>query len=526
MQYDWKLDRNPLTEMCHGGCRHLMSSLAKSKPGIESLPRRHAIEYWIDEATDVLVRRNRLDFLATFPLFAGEVATATNTTWEEVARAVDYGFPAIDAISSAVRIKKSVVRFLRGKCPTQVGLDWVEQPAFLLRLLDHLAPHQWPSHQRDWESFNSIYHGAVRSTSDTVWNRHRLAVRQHLFLDLCGIGYRNATRRLDAIWPEGIFWEQIRSFVRALEIWVWHQAVCQGFNPIVASQAEVRLPSDLLISYPAIKIHQMAKRWHHIYTFFVANKLDRHLPTWPALIGTPVKADGLSVVSLVSREALVNESEALNHCSWMYVRNCVRGTTHIVSIRDPNGNSLSTAEIRLTEPGAIAMYSVVQHRARKNSEPSESCHRALSVALEQLSDPESPNWIGNVADQMLRWNTEIEKRLADSPELTVHEGIQACLVDALPGYPTLLQWVTRRLEDEEGLYRHRNDLAEEKLRAVGLADENTSQRLYDIAFFDQMADDELKEFDEKLKGNNCYYESWAEHWMGLPFWYFHQTNRA
>lgn len=503
-----------------------MSSLAKSKPGIESLPHRRAIEHWVDEATDILVRRNRLDFLATFPLFAGEVATATNTTSKEIARAVDYGFPAIEAISSAVGVKKSVVRFLRGKLPTQVGLDWVEQPAHLLRILNHLPPHQWPSEQDDFESFNLFYCGAIRSTSDPTLKRDRLALRQHLFLDLCSMGYRNATRRLNTFWPEGIFWEQIRTFVRALEIWVWHQATCQGFNPIVACQAEARLPSDLLISYPAIKIHQMAKRWHHIYTFSVANKLDRHLPAWPALIGMPVKTDGLSVVSLVSREALVNESEALNHCSWMYVRNCVRGTTHIVSIRDPNGNSLSTAEIRLTEPGAAAIFSVVQHRAEKNSEPSESCQRALSVALEQLSDPESPNWIGHVADQMLRWSTEIESRLADAPELTVHEGIQACLVDALPDYSSHLQWVTRRLEGEEGLFRHRNDLAEEKLRAVGLADENTNHRCHDVGFFDPKVFDELEEFDEKLKGKNCYYKSWAESWVGLPFWYFHQTNRA
>jgi hypothetical protein len=504
-----------------------MSSLAKSKPGIESLPRRRVVEHWIDEATDILVRRNRLDFfLATFPLFAVAVATAPNTASEEIARAVDYGFPAIDAISSAVGVKKSVVRFLRGKCPTKVGLEWVEQPAFLLQLLDHLAPHQWPSDQRDWESFNSFYYGAVRSTSDPEWNRHRLAVRQHLFLDLCGMGYRNANRRLNRHWPEGIFWEQIRSFVRALEIWVWHQAVCQGFNPIVARQAEARLPSDLLVSYPAIKIHQMTKHWHHVYTFCAVNKLDRHLPTWPALIGTPVRTDALSVVSLVSRAELVNESEALNHCSWMYVRDCVRAATHIVSIRDTNGKSLSTAEIRLKDASPIPTFSVVQHRAGKNSEPSESCQRALSLALDQLSDPTSPNWIGNVAGHIREWRTEIEQRLAGAPELTVHDGIQACLVDALPDYSTRLQWVTRRLEDEEGLYRHRNDLAEEKLRTEGLADENTLQRHFDVGYFDPTVFSDLEEFDEELKGKNCYYESWAEMWVGVPFWYFHLTNRA
>jgi hypothetical protein len=143
----------------------------------------------------------------------------------------------------------------------------------------------------------------------------------------------------------------------------------------------------------------------------------------------------------------------------------------------------------------------------------------------QLADSESPNWVGRIAADLQKWQREIDARLGECREFSVYEGICACLEDTLPDYGQALEWLSCRLENEEGLYRHRNDQAEETLMWVGLGTENSERRLDELGYFDPAVFDALEEYEMVFKGRNYPNEPWAARWTGVPFWFFKHVSR-
>lgn len=494
----------------------------------DSTEDRNAVRAWIAQADNSSVSRNRYQVLETFPLLVLEIARGIRSqACEAISTAIDHGWPLIDTISTSLRVRKETARFLRGKKLSLVGAPWVGNPFLLFRIIDNLPRHRWPASPHDWMAFTTYWEGVQQATWADKTVSERRDLRWHMFHGLCSMGYRQAERRLLRFWPETIRWEEIRSFIECLEIWAWHQAGQLNFNIYVAAEAEVRISSELLMRYPVIKIHELAKRWHYVFTFSAIRGMHRDTPQWPALLPTPIQVDDLSVVSLVTRSDLLDETDTLKHCVWRYTQQCVRGNVHIVSIQNSQGDSLSTAEIQLKiDSEGIPTPVLIQHRAKRNEEPAVECQRAIAIAMTELSDTASPFWIGRVAEDLLEWQREIDARLGECPELTVYEGLCICLEDTLPDYSEALVWLTRRLENAEGLYRHRNDQAGETLTKVGLGNENSDQRYFDLGYFDPTVFEELEQMELALKGKNHPYASWAESWKVVPFWYFHYAHRV
>ncbi len=93
------------------------------------------------------------------------------------------------------------------------------------------------------------------------------------------------------------------------------------------------------------------------------------------------------MVELDCPEALADESKRLNHCVESYEAQCRSGRSHIFSIRGADGNSLSTAEIRLVRHRNGGMScGLIQHRGLDDGKPTKRCADAIGALLRALKD--------------------------------------------------------------------------------------------------------------------------------------------
>jgi hypothetical protein len=97
---------------------------------------------------------------------------------------------------------------------------------------------------------------------------------------------------------------------------------------------------------------------------------------------------GIEAVPLGNAAELAEEGQRMQHCVGGYWRHCFLGESHIVSLRKPNGESLSTLEIRIPVNG-VRQCNIAQHRARRNQNPARELLRlesSLCAQVLQLAD--------------------------------------------------------------------------------------------------------------------------------------------
>jgi hypothetical protein len=125
--------------------------------------------------------------------------------------------------------------------------------------------------------------------------------------------------------------------------------------------------------------------WHSIQQQQKIAKLkDYNGESWPSLFGTkeieiPAEVTGQAGYKLVTRTTpaeLTEEGKKLEHCVGGYTSQCNTGSSHIVSIVNPQGEPISTLEYKST-PYNNGLK-LVQHHAKKNATPSKE-----SLAIEK-----------------------------------------------------------------------------------------------------------------------------------------------
>jgi hypothetical protein len=98
-------------------------------------------------------------------------------------------------------------------------------------------------------------------------------------------------------------------------------------------------------------------------------------------------------VSLGNAAELAEEGRRMQHCVGSYWRHCFLGESHIVSLRKPNGESLSTLEIRIPANGT-RQCNIAQHRAQRNQNPASELLKvesSLCAKVLQLADLKALN---------------------------------------------------------------------------------------------------------------------------------------
>jgi hypothetical protein len=87
----------------------------------------------------------------------------------------------------------------------------------------------------------------------------------------------------------------------------------------------------------------------------------------------------VKVVPLFTAEELINESISLNHCVSSYVKKCLFDRIHIISIRNSEGERLSTASIRHEPKLNVFDFHVTEHSGFRNGSPPKDARMALEM---------------------------------------------------------------------------------------------------------------------------------------------------
>lgn len=103
---------------------------------------------------------------------------------------------------------------------------------------------------------------------------------------------------------------------------------------------------------------------------------------WPGLTEPWEAPGGTWVVPVTDGRSLLEEGSALGHCVGSYGLSCAVGASHVVSVRDPWGRSLSTAEFTIPRAGAPRLR---QHAAAGNGRPPARAEAALSAYREAMA---------------------------------------------------------------------------------------------------------------------------------------------
>jgi hypothetical protein len=159
----------------------------------------------------------------------------------------------------------------------------------------------------------------------------------------------------------------------------------------------------------------------------------------------------------------------------------VTGASHIVSIRDTFGSSLSTAEISLVPDKAGKLTPVViQHQGESNGEPNSECNLALASALEMLHGDDMQASLIEIQQFHTDRQGEIEALQLTSDSGYPHRLMCDVMKHVLRDYESTLVWLDRRLDEEEGWHRHRNEQAGERLKKLGFGDEITNEQAWEL----------------------------------------------
>jgi hypothetical protein len=452
---------------------------------------QNLIQRWVDHE-DYIVRRNRQQLVTTFPLFSALLTKYSEIPVHmEIRAAIDRGDPLIDALSSILGVSKKCIRALRGTGPALLGSEWIERPSELLDAIEMIPPEKLPRTPEEWRLFREFWVGCGEFRSEEPYCRRPSSSRiptvmsRHLLMGLCGGGYLASAIRLRRRWHGNLQrLADVRDYFWFVGEWLHAGAELCEPSEWLRNRAD-GMRDELLTRYSAMELIRQSERWHQEIGLIPPAKSDAgevdSLEQWPALPGLPLSVGSHTVVSLTNRDQLEAEGSQLNHCVGFHYPSCMRGESHIVSVRTPQGQSVSTAEIFLSKTARGTLVpTAIQHKKHSNDEPDHDCIAALNAALGVLRNEA----IQAELHQILTFHAQRRERI--DALLTVEMGgypvavMSTVMSHVLKDFRGVIAWLERRLEEEEGWYRHRNEQAGARMEALGLDDELTYERAFEI----------------------------------------------
>ena len=417
---------------------------------------------WIEAAGSRMARRNRAQAIQAFPVLIPALLRYPSGLDNIVLTAtIDEGVPLIDAIASVAAVKKGTVRYLRGKRTSLFGPEWLDNPFQLLKCLDEAPDHRRPTSAQEWMILWQLWRGCIQTSGpvmdiyDYELGFHRWCTRyysstnlddrlgefgKHLFTGLCSYGYKKAEKILQPHQNRGNCWEDISDFAINVGRWCEQKARDLKFNVHVAEISRDRIALELLMQYPANKLMELSALWRQ--AVIRSQVIATEIAHWPPLLPFAIHSHGLTVISLTDSFQLAEEGRQLKHCVSTYTEVCLLGLSHILSIRDKTGASLSTVEISLEdEPSGRLIPKVLQHVGLMNSEPEPSSKAALAAVMHKLRKPERQNWLHQATAMLAEREQEIEAYLAE----TTSDVDIGAISEILPRFEQVDAWLQQRL---------------------------------------------------------------------------------
>ena len=336
---------------------------------------------WAQDA-DSIFRRNRWQFIATLPVLSPLLSKPEKSLREgELETVIDSGQPLIDRFSLILDVPREALRRLVGIRPAELGPNWLNHPQALFLTLAQLqidlrpkSPANWHLLWRLHETFSLNDHPAFLHRIPPISSESPLQpMGRHL---------------LNGLYREGSFPPDLANRLLCFEQYL--NALCLAAPPDGKPAEQVGHASLLarLQGRSARRLLADATRWWHWLHHPCRQTPSDTQAAWPALPGLPWHEGTLQVVALCSPKALAEEGERLIHCVATYETFCRLGNSHIVSIRDLAGNSLSTAEFTLMENtvGHISPH-CVHHAGAENEPAPESCQKLLAALELRWAQP-------------------------------------------------------------------------------------------------------------------------------------------
>ncbi len=330
----------------------------------------------------------RLQALAVLPMLKWEFWQMDDSI-DRVRRRIDAGKSVWDAF---LEIHPGKTATLRRIAASPTGPEaWRGNLAGLLEVLDPLPPEKIPASEVDWNAFHSIYLGMAL---DGERDDERRAVKMRWLVESAQLGWQKTYHRLSTL--EGgtsaladafDFLDEVghvgdvlagRSEPSHLPWDTWKKESRRRF---------MRAPEQLGM----FRLLEGSVRWHRaVWTEAgLPEEADPRRTSWPPLLPQPVVlGEGITALALDTAQALAIEGRCLQHCVGSYWQSCFRGESHIVSLRDASGQSLSTLELRIPNSDH-RQCEIVQHRAARNRTPDpalRALESRLCAQVTQLAD--------------------------------------------------------------------------------------------------------------------------------------------
>ena len=335
--------------------------------------------------------RYRIQAVEAVPLL-GYMLGEENHRAARLRRLVDSGTPLWPALADTSGVTEEAVRWLRGKTADDVSDAWLGRIPELLQSLAHLAPEKRPKTRDEWTAYTDFALVLARVSSS---NRHRCWLR-----DLARLGWGAARQKFEAMHATPSDLLEMTDLLREItgavggellphiaDFWREDDREWLQVNEAVET---VFLEASLL------KQIRASLRWHELQLMPpieeyateednpAANAVAR-LDYWPAPLIGSIKLGGLTAHFLTTTAQLRDEGMRMEHCVGSYTGQCLFNGANIVSLRNDDGRSVSTAELRMLGHSKRLELGVVQHKAQRNSSPSAQAEKALSYLLSKLN---------------------------------------------------------------------------------------------------------------------------------------------
>ena len=342
-------------------------------------------------------RRNRMQFGGVLPVFLQAVATAPDKSPYRVMRqAIDAGQPLAPLVCQAIGVGPSVFRSLVGVPVAMCGARWLESPVALMRLISAIRPDRRPGLDPGaWATLNRL----VEHAESVIGRRVETSLVGQMSV-------RDAVHARPGLHAQGSVSEfDIRAMAMVED---FREEICAavGASQLVRAKVARATAHDglrqvidrWLLQRTRKQLATLAVRWQDAYAAEKAG--DASLIAcltgerfWALLPSPFTSADGRRrVVPLVTRQLLVDFGTAMANCLeashlQAFDTACRSGGTFVVGLVDSeSGAPRSTAEFKVgrVQVGARMTVEVVQHTARRNAAPSQSCVSAMRELLRHV----------------------------------------------------------------------------------------------------------------------------------------------
>lgn len=347
---------------------------------------------------DPIFRRNRWQFITTLPVLCPLlIKQDKNLHARELETLIDCGKPLIEGFAKLLGISHALLRRVIGIRPAQLGSGWINRPHALFSMLAQLPINKPPQTAANWHLLWQLHEALSFADYPAFLDQTQLhstpspecQMRRHL---------------LNGLYLKGNFPPNLANTLHCFER--YFNALC------CASSASDRHETTGAIACLVARLRRRSTRrllsdaarwWRELHRQTGPSQLENQ-PNWPALPGLPWRHGALQVVALCSQNALTEEGERLAHCLATYETFCLLGNSHLISVRDLAGNSLSTAEFALAENTTSKIKPhCVNHAGADNEPPPKACQYMLEALARHW---EHPRFQSRFAELLARQKTQ------------------------------------------------------------------------------------------------------------------------